>query len=143
MKAFLFSCLFVCILISCQNQNGKQAQNPDHPVSEDDKYITQEYVDSLTKNRQQNLVDLRRDLAFSCVDLMPDQYIHVKLKVMPDGSYEDPEILDKEEVDMESIRDCINNYFKKNKIYLGELKDLPSSGKTTNSLPHVYTLLIY
>ena len=137
-----YSLICILLLVSCNNNSGGP-QNPDLPVSDDQTFITQAYIDSLKANRQHNLVDLRRDLAFKCVDLMNNDYVHVKLKVHPDGTFESPEVLDKQGVDMETIRQCIDQYFKDNSIELGPLVDLPSAGKTTNTLPHVYTLLIY
>jgi hypothetical protein len=141
----------ICIVVllgftSCQNDASKSSgpKVPDHPVTEDEAYITEAYIDSLEKNRKQRIIDLRRELSFNCVDLVDNSYVNMKIKVYPDGKYDNIEVLEKEDVEMDSIRACINDYFSKNtKLNLGELKDLPSSGKTTNKHPHVYTLLIY
>lgn len=138
-----FIILLVSVLaLSCKNDNSQPAV-PEHPVADDEKFITEAYVDSLETNRKQRLIDLRRDLGFNCVDLMPNEYINIKLKVYPDGKFDDPEVLDKEGVPMDSVRNCIENYFNTHDLDLGILKDLPASGKTTNKFPHVYTLLIY
>lgn len=144
----IFPVLFLCIALAyaCrQSSDAKHVQPsvPGHPVPQSESHITQEYIDSLTQNRQQRIIDLRREVGFHCVNLLDNDYVHMKIKVMPDGSYKDIEVIEKEGIDMETIRDCITNYFKENKWELGELKDLPSSGKTTNQHPHVYTLLIY
>ena len=131
---------------ACQNTSDKapQAQVPGDTVTEDELYITQQYVDSLDKNRKQKLVDLRRELGFDCVELVDGDYVNLKIKVYPDGSYSEVKVLEKEDVDIEHIRSCINTYFEKNKkLNLGMLKDLPGSGKTSNTHPHVYTLLLY
>ena len=133
-------------LFACKNNNTDSNTDiiiPDFHVTDDEVYITQEYVDSLTQNRQQRLIDLRRNLGFDCVNIVGNGFVNLKIKVLPDGSYKDVEILEKEGVDVEPIRECVNKYFEENTLHLGELKDLPSSGKTTNKHPHVYTLLLY
>ncbi len=146
MKHILFSFAILLLIVSCRNgdsSNAANPNNPSHPVTQDQSYLTEEYVDSLIKNRQQLLIDFRREIGFECVNLMDGSYLHLKVKVYPDGSYDDLEVLDKEEVDMKPIRDCVYKYIEEMKPNFGKLRDLPSSGKTTNRHPHVYTLLIY
>jgi len=147
MKYIVLSTL-VLLLASCKGDNSTSVDPviPKDPVTEDESYITQEYIDSLNLNRQQRLIDLRRDLAFECVDIMEGKFIRFKIKVYPDGSYDETEVLEDTdiEVNFDVIRKCVEDYLGKNQnLNLGELKDLPSSGKNTNKHPHVYTLLIY
>ncbi|MGA0258207.1 MAG: hypothetical protein ACO3M5_04870 [Saprospiraceae bacterium] len=147
MKCLLLSFLFL-LIVSCKEDKSTSVDPviPNDPVTEDEMYITQEYIDSLKLNRQQRLIDLRRDLAFECVDIMEGKFIRFKIKVYPDGTFDETQVLEDTdiEVNFDVVRKCVNDYFAKNKkLKLGELKDLPSSGKNTNKHPHVYTLLIY
>ena len=147
MKNYFFILLaMTALLASCKNDagsSGAEIKLPDHPVTEDQAHITQEYIDSLNTARQQNLIDLRRDLGFNCVDIVPGKYVSLKIKVHPDGRYDDVEVLDDPELDLEPIKTCVNTYFEERDLNFGKLMDLPSSGKTINKHPHVYTLLIY
>jgi len=146
MKLYTLFFILMIGVFSCNNNDSKVNQvieKPDFPVTDDDSYITQEYVDSLKLNRQQKLVTLRAELGFNCVNLLNNGHVNLKIKVYPDGKYDDVEILKMEGLDIVPIRDCVDNYFEENKLNLGALKDLPSSGKTTNKHPHVYTLMLY
>ena len=132
--------------MACKNDASSNVTNPsvpDQPVTEDQAYITQEYIDSLTSARQQNLIDLRREIGFNCVNLVGNKHVSLKIKVKPDGTHEDVEVLDDPELDLTEIRKCVNEFFETHDLNFGKLMDLPSSGKTTNKHPHVYTLLIY
>jgi len=144
MKAIL-TCLVLCMLtaVSCRTDGNKQPSVPADPVTEDEKHITQAYIDSLTLNRQQSIMDLRRELGFECVDLVNNDYIHVKIKVYPDGRYDEVKVLEKEGLQIDSIQQCVESYLNSHDLDLGILKDMPGSGKTINQHPHVYTLLIY
>ena len=143
MKYFLILLGSLSVLIACNNSGSSEPSVPYHHVEEGERFLTPEFIDSLTKNRQQRMVDLRRELGFECVDLMDRDYINMKIKVYPDGNYDEVTVLEKEGVDTQAIEECIKKYLSDYKINLGILRDLPDAKKKMNKHPHVYTLLIY